>query len=179
MREELSVPHTSGGAQSTDLASSVVDRQDAAGSMKDRPNEDSYPRCTCTLTTAPAIAAESTVEMLNSKNGENLVFSGKFTKVTKGDTVTFKATKPGHNAEFIPGGFPQGAEELHGQVGKDVAYTFNIPGIYLVRCAPHYGMGMVAVIEVDAPSNLDQIKQVYLPGKVRAVVDEQLKKAAM
>ena len=32
---------------------------------------------------------------LNSKNGENLVFSEKFTKVTKGDTVTFKATKPG------------------------------------------------------------------------------------
>ena len=99
--------------------------------------------------------------------------------VTKGDTVTFKATKPGHNAEFIPGGFPQGAEELKGQVGKDVAYTFNIPGINLIRCAPLYGTGMVAVIEVDAPSNLDQIKQVYLPGKVRAVVEEQLKKAAM
>ena len=131
------------------------------------------------LTAAPGIAAESTVEMLNSKNGENLVFSEKFTKVTKGDTVTFKATKPGHNAEFIPGGFPPGAEELHGQVGKDVAYTFIVPGIYLVRCAPHYGMGMVAVIEVDALSNLDQIKKVYLPGKVRAVVDEQLKKALM
>ena len=64
-------------------------------------------------------------------------------------------------------------------MSKDVAYTFNVPGIYLVRCAPHYGMGMVAVIEVDAPSNLDQIKQAYLPGKVRAVVDEQLKKAAL
>lgn len=131
------------------------------------------------LAALPAIAAESTVEMLNSRNGENLVFSDKFTKVSKGDTVTFKATKPGHNAEFIPGGFPQGAEELHGQVGKDVAYTFNTPGIYLIRCAPHYGMGMVAVVEVDAPSNLDQIKQLYLPGKVRAVVDEQLKKAEM
>ena len=131
------------------------------------------------LTAVPALTAESTVEMLNSKNGENLVFSEKFMKIAKGDTVTFKATKPGHNAEFIPGGFPQGAEELHGQVGKDVAYTFSIPGIYLVRCAPHYGMGMVAVVEVDAPSNLDQIKQVFLPGKVRAVVDEQLKKALM
>ena len=131
------------------------------------------------LTAVPTIAAESTIEMLNSKNGENLVFSEKFTKIAKGDTVTFKASKPGHNAEFIPGGFPQGAEELHGQVGKDVAYTFSVPGIYLVRCTPHYGMGMVAVVEVDAPSNLDQIKQLYLPGKVRAVIDEQLKKAQM
>jgi pseudoazurin len=129
--------------------------------------------------TAPAMAAESTIEMLNSKNGENLVFSEKFTNIAKGDTVTFKASKPGHNAEFVPGGFPQGAEELHGQVGKDVAYTFNVSGIYLVRCAPHYGMGMVAVVEVDAPSNIDQIKQLYLPGKVRSVVDEQLKKAQM
>jgi hypothetical protein len=42
------------------------------------------------LTAAPAIAAESTVEMLNSKNGENLVFSEKFTKVTEGGTVTFR-----------------------------------------------------------------------------------------
>jgi len=137
------------------------------------------PALLVSLAAAPALAAESTIEMLNSKNGENLVFSEKFTKVAKGDTVTFKASKPGHNAEFIPGGFPSGAEELHGQVGKDVAYTFNLPGVYLVRCAPHYGMGMVAVVEVETPSNLDQIKQLYLPGKVRAVVDEQLKKAQM
>lgn len=129
--------------------------------------------------TVPVMAAETTVEMLNSKDGENLVFSEKFTKIAKGDTVTFKASKPGHNAEFIPGGFPQGAVELHGQVGRDVAYTFNVAGIYLVRCAPHYGMGMVAVVEVDAPSNLDQIKQLTLPGKVHSVVDEQLKKAQM
>ena len=53
--------------------------------------------------TAPTMAAESTIEMLNSKNGENLVFSEKFTKIAKGDTVTFKASKPGHNAEFVPG----------------------------------------------------------------------------
>ena len=131
------------------------------------------------LSLTAASASETTVEMLNSKNGENLVFSEKFTKIAKGDTITFKAAKPGHNAEFIPGGFPQGAEELHGQIGKDISYTFNIPGIYLVRCAPHYGMGMVAVVEVDAPTNIDQVKQVFLPGKVRAVVDEQLKKAQM
>jgi len=131
------------------------------------------------LLVGPAIASETSVEMLNSKNGENLVFSEKFTKIAKGDTITFKAAKPGHNAEFIPGGFPQGADELHGQIGKDISYTFNIPGIYLVRCAPHYGMGMVAVVEVDAPTNIDQIKQVFLPGKVRTVVDEQLKKAQM
>jgi plastocyanin len=61
--------------------------------------------------------------MLNSKNGENLVFSEKFTKVTKGDTVTFKATKPGHNAEFIPGaridGRPQAGAIHPGKVAAD------------------------------------------------------------
>jgi hypothetical protein len=40
-------------------------------------------------------------------------------------------------------------------------------------------MGMVALVEVDAPTNLEQIKQLSLPGKVKAVVDEQLKKAGM
>jgi plastocyanin len=66
------------------------------------------------LTAAPAIAAKSTVEILNSKMAK----TEKFTKVAKGDTVTFKATKPGHNVEFIPGGYPQGAQELHGERGK-------------------------------------------------------------
>jgi plastocyanin len=74
---------------------------------------------------APAIAAETSIEMLNSKDGENLVFSQKFTKVAKGDTVTFKAAKPGHNAEFVPGGFPQGADELHGQVGRPVSRSMR------------------------------------------------------
>ena len=95
------------------------------------------------LTAAPAIAAESTVEMRNSKNGENLVFSEKFTKVTKGDTVTFKATKPGHNAEFIPGGFPQGAEEFARSGGQgcciDVQWSRNLSGP--VRAALRDGHG--------------------------------------
>ena len=128
------------------------------------------------MSVAPAIAAETSIDMLNAKDGDKFVFSQKFTKVAKGDTVTFKAAKPGHNAEFVPGGFPKGAEEFHGQVSEDVSYTFSAPGLYLIRCAPHYGLGIVAVVEVDAPVNLDQIKQLSLPGKVRAVVDEQLKK---
>jgi pseudoazurin len=131
------------------------------------------------LSAAPAVAADSSIDLLNSKDGDNFVFSQKFTKVAKGDTITFKAAKPGHNAEFVPGGFPPGAAELHGQIGKDVSYTFDMPGLYVVRCAPHYGLGMVALVEVDAPTNLDQIKQLSLPGKVRAVIDEQLKKAEM
>ena len=127
------------------------------------------------LAATPVFATESVVEMLNSKNGENFVFSEKFTKVAKGDTIIFRAVKPGHNAEFVPGGFPQGAEELHGQIGKDISYTFDIPGIYLVRCTPHYGLGMVAVVEVDTPNNLEQIKQLFLPPKVKTVVEAQLK----
>ena len=50
------------------------------------------------LSLTSASASETTVEMLNSKNGENLVFSEKFTKIAKGDTITFKAAKPGQSS---------------------------------------------------------------------------------
>ena len=44
-------------------------------------------------------------------------------------------------------------------------------GIYGVKCTPHYGMGMVALIVVGKPVNLEQAKAVKQTGKAKKVFE--------
>jgi pseudoazurin len=119
-----------------------------------------------------ASAAEVTVELLNNKDGQLYAFSQNVVKVAKGDTVTWKATNLGHNAQFVAKALPDGAAPLEGMLNKDVSYTFTVPGVYVVKCNPHFAMGMVEVIVVDNNlSNLEQIKAISYPGKAKAVTD--------
>ena len=41
-----------------------------------------------------------------------------------------------------------------------------------MKCAPHYAMGMVALIRVGEPGNVDEAKAVKQPGKAKAVFAE-------
>ena len=53
----------------------------------------------------------------------------------------------------IKGMLPAEATPFVGKNGEDVAVTFDKPGVYGVKCLPHYGMGMVAMIVVGTPGN--------------------------
>jgi pseudoazurin len=124
------------------------------------------------LLATPAFAAEITVDMLNAKDGEMYVYSTKIVRVAVGDVVTWKATNAGHNAVFVPKAFPEGAAPLDGMLSKDVSYTFDKPGIYMVKCNPHYGLGMLqAVVVGNDVSNLEQVKAANYPGKAKAAAD--------
>ena len=124
------------------------------------------------LSASPVLAAEITVEMLNNKDGEMYAYSQKVVKVAVGDVVTWKATNAGHNAIFVPKAFPEGAAPLDGMMSKDVSYTFEKPGIYMVRCNPHFGLGMLqAVVVGNDMSNLEQVKAASYPGKAKANAD--------
>jgi hypothetical protein len=46
---------------------------------------------------------------------------------------------------------------------------FDQAGVYGVKCMPHYGMGMVAMIVVGTPANIDQAKAVPQVGKAKQV----------
>jgi pseudoazurin len=117
----------------------------------------------------PAGAATTTVDMLNAKDGQNFVFSPDFVKVAVGDTITFKAVNPGHNVGFVPGGVPDGVAPLNSPMSKDVDVTYTAPGIYVMRCIPHYGLGMVAIVEVgDNTSNLDAASAIAYPPLAKA-----------
>ncbi len=73
-------------------------------------------------------------------------------------TVKFIATDKGHYVETIKGMLPAGATPIAGKSGEDIAVTFDKPGVYCVKCLPHYGVGMVAMIVVGTPTNLDEAK---------------------
>ncbi|MDY6961865.1 MAG: plastocyanin/azurin family copper-binding protein, partial [Pseudomonadota bacterium] len=83
------------------------------------------------------------------------------------------------NAETIPGLLPDGATAFKGKMNESVTVTFDVPGAYAIKCAPHVGMGMVALVVVgDAPANLDVIKEAKLPKKARDRINADIAAAA-
>lgn len=113
-----------------------------------------------------ASAAEVVVEMLNRDKATNLtnVFKPGLVKVAKGDTVKWVATNPGHNVAFVAGGVPAGVALFTSPFAKEVKYKFDKPGLYLYKCPPHLGMGMVGLVLVgNDKSNLAAVKAAYIP----------------
>jgi hypothetical protein len=47
-----------------------------------------------------------------------------------------------------------------------------------VKCLPHYGMGMVAMVVVGTPTNLDEAKAVPQVGKAKQVMAGLFEKLA-
>src|SRR6478735_1498687 len=125
-----------------------------------------------------ALAAEVEVKMLNKGAEGAMVFEPALVKVAPGDTVKFVATDKGHNAETIKGMLPADATPFLGKNGEDVAVTFDKPGIYGVKCLPHYGMGMVAMVVVGTPENVDAAKAISQPGKAKQVMAGLFEKLA-
>ncbi|HWV97224.1 MAG TPA: pseudoazurin [Xanthobacteraceae bacterium] len=117
------------------------------------------------LLTVPAHAAEYEVKMLNKgPDNQAMVFDPPFLKVQPGDTVKFVPTDKGHDAETIPGLLPEGATPFKGKLSQEISVTFEKPGLYGYRCVPHFGMGMVGLIEVGGDTaNLEAVKQAKLP----------------
>ena len=117
-----------------------------------------------------ARAAEVEVKLLNKGTGGGvMVFEPSFVKIAPGDTVKFVATDKGHNVESVKGMLPDGATAFQGRNGEDTEVKFEQPGVYGVKCLPHYGMGMVAMIVVGEPGNVDQAKAVPQVGKAKQV----------
>ena len=77
-----------------------------------------------------AIAADTTIEMLNKFDKEYMVFSKKLVYIDSGDTVFWKATDKGHNVEFVKGAVPTGVKAFKSKLNVDTEYKFSIPGIY-------------------------------------------------
>jgi pseudoazurin len=116
-----------------------------------------------------AQAADVEVKLLNKGAEGVMVFEPSFVKIAPGDTVKFLATDKGHNAESIKGMLPDGATPFVGKNSEDIAVKFDKEGVYGVKCLPHYGMGMVAMIVVGTPGNVDQAKAVPQMGKAKQV----------
>jgi pseudoazurin len=118
--------------------------------------------------TTSAYAEDTTVEMLNKRDdGAKMVYSEDITRIDVGDTITWVPTSKGHNVEFIAG--PDGWKApKKSKLNKEVAITFDTPGVYLYQCSPHKSMGMIAIIVVGEPDPKvvkDRLKDAKVKGK--------------
>ncbi|MBB45294.1 MAG: pseudoazurin [Rhodospirillaceae bacterium] len=111
--------------------------------------------------------ADFTIDMLNKKGKERMIFSEKIIRINSGDTVFWKAKSKGHNVEFITkNGVPGGVNKFKSKLSKDTQYKFTKPGIYAYWCTPHKSMGMIGFVIVDNNlDNLENIKKVKFFGK--------------
>lgn len=124
------------------------------------------------MTAGVAAAADHQVEMLNKGEKGAMVFQPDFIVAEPGDTVTFVPTDKGHDAASIDGMIPEGATPFKGKISKPITVTLDKEGVYGVKCVPHYGMGMVALIVVGEPVNLEQTESVKQPGKAKKRFEE-------
>ncbi len=123
-----------------------------------------------------AAAAEFDVKMLNRGAAGPMVFEPAVVKIAPGDTVHFIATDKGHDVMSVDGMVPEGAQSFEGKLSQDLTVTFTAPGVYGFKCKPHYAMGMVGVVVVGDPVNLDQARAVKQPGRAKKVFAELLGK---
>jgi pseudoazurin len=119
------------------------------------------------LLASAAFAENFDVQMLNKGAEGAMVFEPAFVKAAVGDTVTFLSPDKGHNAESIEGMMPEGVELFKSKMSEDFTLTLTAEGLYGVKCTPHYAMGMVALIQVGAPVNLDAAAAVVQKGKAK------------
>jgi len=112
-----------------------------------------------------ASARELVVRMKNQGVGGAMVFEPMLTRASIGDIIRFVPTDPGHNAQSIPSMLPAGAAPITGPFGKELVVKVTKAGLYGIECRPHFGMGMVALIQVGAgtPPNLASARAASLP----------------
>ena len=116
----------------------------------------------------PALAEDMTIDMLNKRDdGAKMVYSEDIARIDVGDTITWTPDSKGHNVEFIAG--PDGWKApKKSKLNKEVAITFDTPGVYLYQCSPHKSMGMIAIIVVGEPDPKvvkDRLKDAKVKGK--------------
>lgn len=122
----------------------------------------------------PALAADIEVHMLNKGEAGAMVFEPAYIHAQPGDNIIFKPTDKGHNVESVKDMIPEGVEKFKSKINEDYTLAVTTEGAYLVKCTPHYAMGMVALIVVgDNPANLDAI----VAAKKPKVVQTRLEKA--
>jgi pseudoazurin len=113
--------------------------------------------------------------MLNKGDDGRMVFEPAALRVVPGDTVVFRATDKGHNAESIEGMIPSGAEPFRGRINEEIEVTFSEEGLYGIMCKPHYAMGMVMLISVgDATEMPVGFFEGRIPRKAQERFDAQL-----
>ncbi|MGO4853273.1 pseudoazurin [Phaeovulum sp. W22_SRMD_FR3] len=117
----------------------------------------------------PATAASATheVKMLTRGESGSMVYEPAFLQLNPGDKVRFVATQPSHNVASIPEIWPEDAAQVKAPINAEIEITFETPGLYGIKCSPHYTMGMVMLIAVAPVALADLTVPATLPPMAR------------
>lgn len=128
------------------------------------------------LALSGAVAAETfEVKMLNKGEGGTMIFEPASLRIAAGDTVKFIPADKGHNAESVKGMIPEGAAAFAGKINEEIDVTLTEPGLYGVKCKPHWGMGMVMVIAVgDVAVDAERFLAGKMPKKAKTQFEKSL-----
>ena len=107
---------------------------------------------------APHASEKSRIKLEDISTNLTYYLDSLDIKVSKGDTIHFKATDVSHNSETIPGMIPTGADGWMGALNEDISITIDSEGVYVYQCNPHAMLAMVGVIQVGEAVNLDDVK---------------------
>ena len=106
------------------------------------------------------ISAENfEVKMVNADaSGQVMVFDPPFITADIGDTVTFLPTDLLHNSQSVPNLIPSSANAWNGAMNEKITIELNAEGVYVYQCTPHIALGMIGVIQVGNPTNIDDVR---------------------
>ena len=127
-----------------------------------------------------ALGDEIEVKSLNRSPTGFFVFSPDFVRIMPGDAINFVASDKGHQVHSVPGMIPEGAQPFDAKMSQDIKVTFTVSGVYVIACGPHMIMGMIGVVLVCDPINIDKLDPSRLPAKARSKLEsllEPLKKS--
>ena len=126
-----------------------------------------------------ASAAEIVVNLLNKgTDGTVMVFEPGFVRAAVGDTIKFVPVDKGHFVQGLPAMWPEGVADVKGKVNEELDVKVDKEGFYAFKCAPHYAMGMVALIQVGKAPVTDAIKAIKVPGPAGKRIEADLALAA-
>lgn len=111
------------------------------------------------------LAETHEVRMFTRNDRGPMIYEPDFLTVAPGDSVRFVPTQPGHNAATIDGMIPAAAAPFKSQINEDFTITLSEPGLYGIKCSPHFAMGMVMLIEVGGKT--DRALPDDLPNRAR------------
>ena len=117
------------------------------------------------------------VRMLNRNETGGMVYEPDHLRLAPGDRVRFLATNATHNAASMPEMLPPGATPFKGQINQEIEVTSTEPGLYGIKCIPHYAMGMVMLVQVGDAQAAPRAIPDSLPEPVRRRFHEILRRA--
>ena len=132
--------------------------------------------CAAALGLAASAASADTIQirMLGAGPDEAMVFDPAFVQAKPGDTIEFIETSHGHNVATLRGMVPAGVTPVRSPLGESYRMTVTEEGLYGIAASARYTLGMVALIQVGAPVNLDAARAAPHRGLARAAMADLL-----